>query len=248
MKGLRRTEGRGVTSTPWANSLLCIHQYSQVHKKLPASLAAVLGHVTEFSPMIWRKGCITLKDQLNIINFSFIRGSGCCPYPEGPWVTIQLPKTNYIKTWKGEELSFDQAKEQKRSVTWGHLNIFYNTPLLFFAFWHHRLRAIWTHDLSQASFKHPTHRSSFRHTSTADRLNHNVQPPSHPKGDYRDCQNTWGNCPIHIRSWSRRWREQTWLLFPESSQNILPIFNNSLWEFSSIYTSRNNRLMNLCIY
>lgn len=144
MKGLRRTEGRGVTSTPWANSLLCIHQYSQVHKKLPASLAAVLGHVTEFSPMIWRKGCITLKDQLNIINFSFIRGSGCCPYPEGPWVTIQLPKANYITTWKGEELSFDQAKEQKRSVTWGHLNIFYNTPLLFFAFWHQHLREIWT--------------------------------------------------------------------------------------------------------
>lgn len=143
MKGPRRTEGRGATS-PWADSLLCIHQYSQVHKKLPASLAAVLGHVTEFSPMIRSKGCITLKDQLNIINFSFILGSDCCPYPEGPWVTIQLQRANYITTWKVDELSFDQAKELKLSVTWGHLNVFDNTPLSLFTFWLHRLRAIWT--------------------------------------------------------------------------------------------------------
>lgn len=98
----------------------------------------------EFSPMIRSKGCITLKDQLNIINFSFILGSDCCPYPEGPWVTIQLQRANYITTWKGDELSFDQAKELKLSVTWGHLNVFDNTPLSLFTFWHHRLRAIWT--------------------------------------------------------------------------------------------------------
>lgn len=132
MKGPCRTEGSGATSAPWANSLLCIPQYSQVfswvHKKLPASLAAVLGHVTEIGPMIRRKGCITLKGScLNIINFSFIQGSGCCPYPEGPWVTIQLQWANYITTWKGDELSFDQAKELKRS--WLEVILIYFTIL-----------------------------------------------------------------------------------------------------------------------
>lgn len=137
------------------------------------------------------------------------------PHPEGPWVTIQLQKANYITTWKGDELSFNQAKELKLSMTWGQLNIFYNTPLFLFAFSHHHLRVIWTrspitYPRLAPIFPPPCRASGTGALQTQEHCI-TTTSPHHTLKVITGIVKTLGYCPIPIHSLPRRWREQTLL-------------------------------------
>lgn len=118
-KALMEQKEWGGLLAPWTDTLdslsLYLHQYSQVfswvHRKttLPDSLAVILGHVTDFCPMTWRKKCITLKGScLNIINFSFILGSGCSPNLKDPGLLQNCKKLTVIQL--GRERNFHYTK------------------------------------------------------------------------------------------------------------------------------------------
>lgn len=135
MKGLPGTEGmRGPSgSTDWH---LTLHS-SNLPTFLPSpqkghtpSLPCSFGPCDWVLPNDMEEETHHLERQLlKIINFSFRLCSGCCPYPEGPWVTLQLQKLTVLQLWR--EINFYYTKPK---TLWDHLNISYNIPLLLLPF------------------------------------------------------------------------------------------------------------------